>query len=135
MTFPNGFVGLAFREKGRDRAGVDCWGLARLVYQERGIDLPSYTEGYVSTSERAELDALLSVGAKMFPWVAVAPGCERELDIVVFRRGRLDAHVGIVVDRNRMLHVEHGRESCIERYDAHRWALKRSGIYRHAELA
>ncbi len=77
------YIGLPYRDHGRDRSGVDCWGLAVLVYRDvLGIELPSYAEGYVSTNERAEIADLIAERQQVGPWVS--GGKARE-----FRRGFL----------------------------------------------
>jgi cell wall-associated NlpC family hydrolase len=136
MTWSDAYIGLPFEEKGRDRGSVDCWGLVSLVLSDiHGItSLPAYTEEYASTAERAELAAIFARDALAFPWHWVPDDEARPFDVVLFNRAGIMCHVGIVTERGRMLHVESGRESCVERYDIGRWATRFAGVRRHAEL-
>ncbi|WP_346915020.1 peptidoglycan endopeptidase [uncultured Roseibium sp.] len=102
----------------------------RLVLGEFGVHVPSYTEGYAAVSERAEISGLIN-GAKTF-WHPVED--PRELDVVTFRRGRLECHVGIVVRPGLMLHVTDDRPSCIELYRDEHWARRLTGFWRHEDL-
>ena len=124
------FLGLPFADLGRDRAGVDCWGLVRLVLGEFGVEVPSYAGGYATAKERAEISGLIN-GAKPF-WNAVEE--PRELDVVTFRRGRLDCHVGIVVRPGFMLHVTEDVPACIETYLSSYWDRRLTGFWRHVDL-
>lgn len=124
------YVGLPFKEKGRDRSGVDCWGLVRLVLAERfGIEVPSYVEEYGSTKERETIGAVIAREVQP-PWVEVLPGQERPGDVVLMRRGRHPIHVGLVVAPGRMLHVEEGIEACVEDYRGLAWSRRVVGIWR-----
>lgn len=122
------FIGLPYEDLGRSPDGVDCWGLARLVYASVGIDLPSYAGGYASTQERAEIAGLIE-GAKP-QWIKVDD--PRAFDLVTFRRGRLESHVGVVVEPGRMLHVTSAAPSCIERYSDDYWRARLTGFWRRA---
>lgn len=128
------FVGLPYVEFGRDRRGVDCWGLAVFVYAERlGITLPSYSGRYTSVEEHAELAALIGDVTSAGTWSEAA--YPRAFDIAVFRRGREETHVGIVVSPGLMLHTSVGDHSRLEHYGTGRWGHRLSGIYRHFEAA
>lgn len=128
------FIGLPYVEFGRDRRGVDCWGLAKLVYAEiLGIELPSYIERYTSPEERRELDALIHSVADGETWAR--PVRATTFDIVVFRRGHMEAHVGIVVSPGLMLHTSAGDHSRLEHYGSGRWAHRLTGVYRYFEAA
>jgi cell wall-associated NlpC family hydrolase len=132
-AWSNDFVGIHYVEFGRDRAGIDCWGLAKLVYAESlGIELPGYIEQYTSREERRELDALISSAAVSETWTRVVQAAT--FDIVVFRRGHLDTHVGVVVSPGLMLHVSADHHSRLEHYHSGRWAHRLTGIYRHFEM-
>lgn len=130
-------VGLPHVELGRDRSGVDCWGLIRLGFDElAGIELPSYAGFYVSTSERAEIAALIEDAEASPDWSMVEPDALQPLDVAVFRRGRLESHLGLVVDpaRTLMLHAASGHGSRAESFATGYWMPRLTGFWRHREL-
>ncbi|MEN2979993.1 NlpC/P60 family protein [Tistrella bauzanensis] len=128
----NGYVGLPHLDHGRTRDGLDCWGLACLIYREQlAIELPAY-QGYASTDELVEVQAVIA-GATSSPlWVAV--DVPQPFDIAVFRRGRLETHLGVMVRAGLMIHVAAGTASVHERYDQAPWRARLAGHYRHSAL-
>lgn len=129
-----GYLGLPFLLGGRDRVGIDCYGLARLVLRERaGISLDAATEAAaVARPDQVAAEAdRIAAGS---PWHPVS-GDVRELDVAVFSTGVYTRHIGIMVGREMMLHVVEGAPSCLTRLDAPRWAHRRRGILRHQDLA
>lgn len=126
------YVGLPFAEHGRDRSGVDCWGLIRLVLAARfGVRVPSYVGDYTSTIDQDELGRLMR--GEMAPWREVT-GREHIGDGVLLRVRGQPIHVGLVVAPGWMLHIERGIDSVIERYDGNRWAKRLIGIFRHESM-
>ena len=125
------FIGLPFADLGRDRSGVDCWGLVRLALEHHGIDVPSYAGGYADVTERAEIAGLIN-GAKPSWTKVVEP---RELDVITFRRGRLESHVGLIVRPGWMLHVTEAIPSRLEDYRDDYWWHRRTGFWRHTLLS
>lgn len=135
MHWSTGYIGLPWQDRGLTRAGIACWGLVRLVYAERlGLDVPDYAAEVVSLAERAEVAAVFAGGTVAGPWAAVPEGDAREFDVVVFRRAGLDAHVGIITEPGRMLHITSGQDSAVIDYTAGRWAPRLSGTYRHESM-
>lgn len=131
MPWIGDYVGLPFAERGRDRAGVDCWGLVCLVYREcLARDLPSYDDRYATLdpAERAHRDALIAEGRARFE--AVEPGAERAFDLALFASGGHAAHIGVVVEPGRMLHVQRGGASVVEDYRRPAWARRLVGFWR-----
>lgn len=127
------YIGLPQLDHGRTRDGCDCWGLARIVYQEElGISLPDYL-GYTSVEEHAEISALIA-GAQQLPmWVPVT-GPAVAFDLALFRRGRLTTHIGIVVRRGLMLHMADADCAKIEAYDTGAWRNRLTGHFRHVDV-
>lgn len=134
LSWVSGYLGLPYLDKGRTRAGVDCWGIAFLVYAEQlGIELPSYADRYANAAERAEISAIVAEAAASPTWSPVER--VRAFDIAVFKLGRDASHVGIVVERGQMLQVvEPGDTSHVEAYDGQRWRHRLLGIFRHRDL-
>lgn len=135
------WIGLPFELGGRGPDAFDCWGLARAVLAtEFGLHVPSYDRGYPEDAcDCATLAALVREG--MPGWRAVVEGNAAELrgersgDLILMRHGRHACHVGMVVARGTMLHIEDGTNSSLDRYDGPRWRRRLVGIYRNAKVA
>lgn len=130
------YIGVPFKVHGRDRSGVDCYGLARLVLAEQfKIDLPSLAETYIDTKaktsgERIETEITAQAAAS---WQEIAAGSERVGDVVVIRQRGYAMHIGVVLGDSKMLHVEESAVySVIEAYDGLLFQTKIQGFYRYA---
>jgi cell wall-associated NlpC family hydrolase len=132
-AWAEGYIGLPFQEHGRTRDGLDCWGLAILVYREQlGIHLPSYETDYSDTLATQEISAIV-VREKRRDWRPVPPGSERVGDIVLFRLHGAASHVGIVIGGNRFLHVHQEIDSIHEDYGSLRWGKRVEGFWRFTD--
>ncbi|CAK0766165.1 conserved hypothetical protein [Gammaproteobacteria bacterium] len=127
ITWWNKYIGLPYLEKGRDTAGVDCWGLARLVYAEEfGITLPCLSEQYKSGSREgiAELIALEKEGWE----ITEAP---RSGDVVLFVIHGFPSHLGLVTLPGFFLHVLQNKTVVVERLESPLWKSRLRGVYRY----
>lgn len=122
------YIAIPYRSHGRDRRGLDCYGLCRLVLREEfGVELPSYDDEYADAAEvRETRDAILR---HLSEWTPVAR--PRDGDVVVLR---LPFHVGIYY-QGQILNVREGVDCCLEDLDSGMIARRIHGIYRHASRA
>lgn len=126
------YIGLPFRELGRDRAGVDCWGLVRLILAEQfTIPLPSFIHEYRHTLEKSRIGPLIERETRS--WQKIATNAEAPGDVVVLRLHGKPMHVGLVLGDRHMLHIEAGINSAIERYNSPQWAERIFGFFRYRE--
>ena len=87
------YIGLPFQGHGRDRSGLDCWGLVRLVMAEQfGIALPSHTQEYERTTQVEKIASLVEREAKK--WKIVPSGAEDCGDVIVLLVGKGAAAAG-----------------------------------------
>ena len=125
------YLGIPFRDHGRDRDGCDCWGLVRLVYQEQlGVTMPDLGDAYSDAYARGEVDRLVARSARQDWTVDVTNLPRRELDVLVFLRAGVEAHVGLYAAPGVMLHVTDGMCAAFERYDTAKWSRRFSRALR-----
>ena len=111
MSWASEYVGIPYEPSGRTRAGIDCWGLARLVWSEKfGRQLPDFE--YAGDTARAVRDY-----APRVETIAVTRPQEGDLALIR-QRGRV-RHVGIYAGSGQVLHVLDGGV-VIERADSAR---------------
>lgn len=104
-------MGLPWRPRGRDRDGVDCWGLARLVLAEQaGLDLPAWDT--VAPGDALAASRRIRVETRSGGWVPVPPAAAMPLDVAVMRGVPL--HIGIVAPGRRILHVLEGCSAVLQ---------------------
>ena len=128
------YIGLPFKSLGRDRAGVDCWGLVYLVNREKfGHQLPTYSEDYANSHDFEEVGALIR-GEVVTQWKPIETGSEQLGDSILFRCNGQPSHIGIVLSRDeqKFLHARDGTYSSVERYDSIHWRNRVMGFYRYA---
>ena len=103
------YVGLPF---GQGPGQVTCWGLVRRVYADcLGVDLPAY--GEISAHDLARIARAMKAGADD-GWRQVAD--PRAFDVALMRGpsgGSMVVHVGVMVDRLRVLHVEEAAAAAV----------------------
>lgn len=127
------YVGLPFKDKGRDRDGLDCWGLLRLVYREKvGVELPAFVDDYVTEQDTAAIAALIA--GHTDGWHEVRENVVRPFDAVLMKQYGVERHIGVVVRRGHVLHVGLGGPSRIEPYNSLRLRRRVSRFMRHEAL-
>lgn len=128
------YIGLPFETHGRSRKGCDCWGLVRLVLEERfGQRLPCYGDMYDSTKAAAQIGRIVDLEKRF--WQEIPAGKEKLGDVIVLRARGQPMHVGLVIGGGKMLHVVEGADSVFEPYDGFKWKNRVTGFYRYDDGA
>lgn len=125
-------LGVPFKTRGRDRSGLDCWGLVVLHHREvLNITLPGYTELY-DRADALGFRQLKTIFDREVPLCDNIPlGKEEPGDIAVLRMDGRPIHVGLVIGKRKMLHIEEGIYACAEPYTGIQWRGRLEGFYRH----
>ena len=130
-TWATQYLKLPFVDRGRDRAGLDCYGLVRLIYQEqRGILLPSYTEHYATAEDQTEIVALAR-GEIATRWKTIPITDVQLFDGVILRIAGQPIHFGMVLDEHYFIHTMRGVWSVLERWQSLAWQHRIVGAVRY----
>lgn len=132
MNWTDDYINLKFKPDGRDRNGVDCYGLLYLVYKEQlNIELEKYEGIFIDESISCLKKVAKVMKEEREKWVLV--NSPKLYDMIMLRTGLYTWHVGLVLDKRYMLHIMRGIESCIEDYTSILWKNRVDEIRRHSE--
>lgn len=93
-----------YQRGGMSKRGIDCSGFVSMTYRERfGLSVPR------TTGELADC------GREVDPAEA-QPG-----DLILFKTGMFTRHAGILIDRDRFIHVSTGRGVMLSSLDESYW--------------
>jgi cell wall-associated NlpC family hydrolase len=142
-AWASGYKTVTHVSKGRTPEGWDCWGLLWWCCRTHlGIALPSYADRYSAADAAEEIAALIAENIAGWRELRdpMESGGERARlgDGVLMRKGRHPCHVGLALDRRRMLHADSSIKgdggTDIEDFDGLLWGPRVVGIYRHPAL-
>jgi cell wall-associated NlpC family hydrolase len=121
MPWTDDYIDIPFKPDGRDRnEGLDCWGLVCLVYKERlGIIIPEYKGIYKTQTITSLRRVAKTMREEKDKWQRIMT--PEPYDVIMLRTGKFTWHVGVVIDRNNMLHIMHGINSVVESYKGLLW--------------
>lgn len=129
--FINKALTVKFKDKGRDYSGWDCWGPARCSYKDiLGVELPNFIDNYVNAGDTKASRRIIHdiIVSQKLNWDKVDK--PKPLDIVLFRFGDTETHLGLVIDKDRFIHCEKKINTVIERLSSAKWEKRIEGIYR-----
>ena len=129
------FLGVPYLSGGKTNRGADCYGLVQLVYKNLlEISLPSFAANEPCRFEIDEISRVIAQQQSAGHWLEVFADFQ-DFDVFTFRRGRLDAHIGLAVDDGRMmLHSDMNSLSRVELVDCSYWGSRLTGVFRHKEM-
>lgn len=126
----NKYIGLPYKDGGRDTEGLDCWGLVRLVYKDKyEIDLPSFTNSYTTTNDREHLHELIA-RHKEYWELTTEP---EEGSVVLMRVLGTNTHVGIYLGNSKFLHIRENTQAVVESIDSSTWKHRIIGYFKYKE--
>lgn len=127
------FIGIPYRERGRTREGLDCFGVVVLFYKEiLGIKLPDYT-GYDGNWYRIGSDAVLTDKLNESAAVWRSVGTPEKYDILVFKfSSKVPNHCAIYMGNGMMLHAYENTPVVLDRFNSF-WKSRLFNIMRIIE--
>lgn len=126
----NDYQRIPYKLGGRDRDGLDCWGLVRLVYAEQfQRDLPSLNQNYDNLEDSAHLHELVATNKE--GWQAVE--IPQTGDVVLLTHMG-NPHVGVCTEAGMFLHIRPGTLATNERLTSAHWRSRIKGYYRYSPV-
>ena len=124
----NDYITIPYKKMGRDKDGLDCWGLVRMIYKDQfNIDLPSYVDQYNADDTHDSLAELIAISKES--WTKTDNPVIG--DVLLLRAEGSLSHVGVVVSPTHFIHVIEDINVAIERYDQGKWKNRLEGAYRY----
>jgi len=116
-------LGVQYKKNGRDKKGLDCYGLVKTIYDRMGRDLPDY-----DTPDETSLIYELVNDVKQESFTKLTEpqeGC-----IVLFSLAPFSLHMGIVLhDKERFVHILENRNVAVEKLNHRIWSKLLIGYY------
>lgn len=130
-TWVQEYIGIPFQSGGRDRRGLDCYGLIRLVLMEQyGCQLPLLDGGYDNALNLYDTSPLFF---QQLPILAEKIAGPQEAAIALLEMHQLPCHLGLFCGGESIIHSRAGVGVVAEKIDSRRLPGRIAGWYRVSE--
>lgn len=124
------YIGIPFKDNGRDFYGCDCYGLVWLFYRDiLGIELPKLSDEYDDPSDVHTIQELITRYHQSWE-----PSTGQWGDLLVFRgltMSRNSIHLAVLLEPGKMLHTVDGTDSCLDSYESSLWRNRLHGAFHY----
>lgn len=132
--FVERIMDMRFEPRERSYEAGDCWTVVWLFWRDvLGRQLPMYDTGYhtagASAVDRSMVGRIMA--REREKWFATEHPCLG--DVVLLRCSGRACHVGVMISRQRFLHIEDRRGALVESLSSPIWQRRCEGVYRLAE--
>lgn len=126
------YIGIKYKKNGRDRCGLDCYGLGILIYKDYfKIDLPEVS--FVLKESVSPSRIHKEFNDKVFNWVKVEKPDKLDLvayDTVHIKEKKIVSHVAFYIGSGKIIHVNESIGSVVVQ-KMETYGHEVIGIYRH----
>lgn len=122
------YIGIPYKLNGRSGEQLDCWGLFLKLYRELyGIELDDYKN--IKMHRGVGSDVLETEDYQ--GWIDVALHEVQEGDALILSNAGDPSHIGMVINKELMIHCYDRTGSVIESFRSNKWQSKIYKIRRH----
>lgn len=127
------YIGLPYGNNGRENGIVDCWGLVVTIYSDLyGVELPRYKEcNFVKEGRKGTSSFITGTGLYKECQKLSIEEQPQEGDLILIDNAGQPTHIGMVVDKDHMIHAFDKGGSVIESFRSNKWKAKIRAFYRH----
>jgi len=128
------YIGIPFKYGGRDKNGVDCWGIVVLIYKnELGIELFDMANYDPSIKSSSKFYQSISDFHNLWEKIDINTNTLKVYDIILFsldnENKEIPTHIAVYTDFNRIIHCTEYMPVTITRLE--RWLSVAHSAYRY----
>lgn len=125
----NDYIGIPFVDGGRDRDGLDCWGLVKLIFKDKhGIELPDFD---ISAKDPRAINGAMEDGKADWMYIPRPELIGGEVLAMSLSQKHMNfiTHVGYHIGYGKFLHIMDKSKSIISSMTDPMWSSRIRGAY------
>lgn len=120
-------IGIPFKNRGRSKDGLDCYGLVQQVYKKCGIELPEF---YADFDDAEKIQSIIRQNTDSFSWKRLS---EPVFPCVIAIRfgSKFINHTAVYIGGGKFLHTRDKIGVCVDRISNPAWRKVIVGFYQY----